>query len=151
MPTRTSDEPTLSAIAAAQRLADALAERRAQLAREAGLTEQQWRVLEEIAAPGFLPSLFARRRETSAAAVSKLLRQLQDQGLVAASIAAGDARQRRYVLTAKGRRALARIDEARAAAVAGVWAGIDARDLARFERFATEIADRLEAYARSRR
>lgn len=151
MPTRPPDDPTLPAIAAAQRLADALAERRAQLARDAGLTEQQWRALEEIAAPGFLPSLFARRRETSAAAVSKLLRQLQEQGLVAASIAPGDARQRRYVLTAKGRRALARIEDARAEAVAAVWAGLDARELGRFARFATEIAGRLEAFARNRR
>jgi DNA-binding MarR family transcriptional regulator len=139
------------AIEALQRLADLLGERRSQLAREAGLTEQQWRVLEEIAAPGFLPSLFARRSETTPAAVSKVLRQLLEKGFVTVSIAEGDARQRAYEPTAKGRKALARIEAARAEAVASVWGRLELRDLSRFADLAEDLAGRLDAYARPRR
>jgi len=139
------------AIAGLQRLADLLAERRAQLAQEAGLTEQQWRVLEQIAAPGFLPSLFARRSETTPAAVSKVLRQLLEKGLVSVSISERDARQRDYALSAKGRRALARIETAREEAVAEVWAPLDPRDVRRFAELADELAGRLERYVGKRR
>ena len=142
---------TRRAIAALQRLGDLLAERRAQLARESGLSETQWRVLEEIAAPGFLPSLFARRAETTPAAVSKVLRQLLDRGLVVASIDEGDARQRRYALTPAGQRALARIAEAREDAVREVWADLEPRALRRFAELAEEIAQRLSRYAATRR
>jgi DNA-binding MarR family transcriptional regulator len=139
------------AIAALQRLADLLGERRAQLADEAGLTEQQWRVLEEIAAPGFLPSLFARQSETTPAAVSKVLRQLLGKGLASVSISERDARQRDYALTAKGRKALARIQTARAEAVAVVWSALDPRDVKRFAEISEDLSDRLERYARLRR
>ena len=74
-----SDPSLRAALAALQRLADAFAHRRAQLAQSAGLSEAQWRVLEQIAAEDFMPSLFARRRARSAAAVSKVIRQLLDQ------------------------------------------------------------------------
>jgi DNA-binding MarR family transcriptional regulator len=147
---RSADE-TRRAIAALQRLADRLVARRAQLAAEAGLTESQWRVLEEIAAPGFLPSLFARRSETSPAAVSKILRQLQDLDLVTASIAERDARQRRYVLSPRGRKTLAQIEAAREDAVREVWTRLDPGDLRRFSEVAEEVSTRLEHYAASRR
>lgn len=139
------------AIAGLQRLADLLAERRAQLAQQAGLTEQQWRVLEQIAAPGFLPSLFARRSETTPAAVSKVLRQLLEKGLVSVSISERDARQRDYALSARGRRALARIETAREEAVAEVWTPLDPRDVKRFAELADELAGRLERYVGEQR
>lgn len=138
------------AIAGVQRLADRLGQRRRQLAREAGLTEQQWRVLEEIAAPGFLPSLFARSSETTPAAVSKLLRQLLEKGMVGVSISARDARQRDYALTAKGRRALARIEAARAEAIAEVWAPLDRDALRQFADLAEELGRRLARHAAQR-
>lgn len=139
------------AIAGLQRLADGLALRRAQLSDEAALPEPQWRVLEEIAAPGFLPSLFARRTETSPPAVSKRLRQLLDKGLVRASISERDARQREYAVTARGRRTLARIVRAREAALQEIWASLDPREVARFAELSEKIADRLERYAQARR
>jgi DNA-binding MarR family transcriptional regulator len=139
------------AITATQRLAGLLAERRSQIAREVGLSEGQWRVLEEIAEPGFLPSLFARRTETRPAAVSRLLRQLQDRRLVVASIAASDARQRRYELTPAGRELLARIEASRDAAVRAVWSALDPEALGRFAALAEEISTRLERYAATRR
>src|ERR1700675_320084 len=91
------------AIANLQRLSDLFQARRARLAVDAGLTEQQWQVLEEIATDHFMPSLFARRRESSAAAVSRLVRQLLDKRLVSAAAHDHDGRQRQYVLTAKGK------------------------------------------------
>lgn len=138
------------AIAALQRLADGLAQRRAQLAAEAGLTEQQWRLLEEIAAPGFLPSLFARRTQVTPAAVSKVLRQLLEKELVAVAISPHDARQRDYRPTARGRKALAKIEAAREHAVRAIWSELAPRDLGRFADLSETLAGRLESYARTR-
>ena len=92
-------------------------ERREQLAVDAGLTVPQWRILEEIATEHFMPSLFARRRSRSAAAVSKLIRVLLDRGLISVAVSAEDGRQRDYTLTARGRRTLERLHANRQAAI----------------------------------
>lgn len=139
------------AIAALQRLAEDFALRRRQLAGEAGLTEAQWRVLDEIAGEDFMPSMFARRRDCSPAAVSRSLRGLIDKGLVEASISPEDARQRDYRLTRRGRAALQRLAREREHAIESVWREFDNRDLRGFERFAHALADRLESYAERRR
>ncbi|HTO68733.1 MAG TPA: MarR family transcriptional regulator [Myxococcota bacterium] len=143
-----SDSDLREAVAALQRLADAFARRRAQLARGAGLSEAQWRVLEQIEAADFMPSLFARRRAQSAAAVSKLIRQLLDRGLVEVGIAEADARQRRYALTAAGRAAMAAVRRSRERALERIWASFAPEELARFAAFAGELAGRMEAHAR---
>ncbi len=143
-----SDARLRSALAALQRLADAFAHRRAQLASSAGLSEAQWRVLEQIAADDFMPSLFARRRARSPAAVSKVIRQLLDQKLIAVSIAESDARQRRYALTAAGRAAMDTVRGDRERALARIWADFDPVRLGRFAEFATELAERMESHAR---
>lgn len=149
MTTKDKGEASLRhALAALQRLADAFAHRRAQLAQSAGLSEAQWRVLEQIAAEDFMPSLFARRRARSAAAVSKVIRQLIDQRLVAVAIAEGDARQRRYTLTAAGRAAMETVRRDRERALARIWADFEPGPLARFAEFATELAERMESHAR---
>jgi len=129
------------------RLAALYGERRAQLARSVGLTDQQWGVLEEIATEHFMPSLFARRRESSAAAVSKILRQLVDKGLVVAAIGKDDARQRTFSLTARGKRVLERLRERRQEAIRDVWLPMDRDALRSFTAFGTELIGRLEAYA----
>jgi DNA-binding MarR family transcriptional regulator len=141
----------LDAIASLQRLAELFAERRRQLAREADLTETQWRVLEEAEGEDFMPSMFARRRACSPAAVSRTLRQLLDRGLVSASIGASDGRQRVYRLTAKGRRRLAELRENRARAIEAVWEDLPPEQLQAFTRFACDLAERLEAYLGSGR
>lgn len=145
------DSPAHRAIASLQRLAEAFAERRRQLAAEADLTETQWRVLEEVGGEDFLPSMFARRRAVSAAAVSRTLRQLLERELVQARIGADDGRQRVYRLTARGRRALARVHAAREAAVKEVWTALPEKELEAFSGFSDELAARLEAYAEARR
>ncbi len=141
-----SPDPLADAVAALQRLADAFARRRGQLARGAGLTEEQWRVLDEIAAEDFMPSMFARRESKTPAAVSKVIRQLLDRKLVEASIASGDARQRRYALTARGRQTMELVRQDRQRALDRVWSGISERELASFTRFASGLAERLEAH-----
>jgi DNA-binding MarR family transcriptional regulator len=143
-----SDRSLRDALSALQRLADAFAHRRAQLARSAGLSEAQWRVLEPIAAEDFMPSLFARRRARSPAAVSKVIRQLIDQKLIEVAIAEGDARQRRYTLTAAGRAAMETVRHDRERALARIWANFEPGPLARFAEFATELAERMESHAR---
>jgi DNA-binding MarR family transcriptional regulator len=148
----TKDKPAAQlreAVAALQRLADAFAERRAQLAQSAGLSEAQWRVLEQIAAEDFMPSLFARQRARSPAAVSKVIRQLLDAGLVAVEIAQVDARQRRYSLTAAGRAAMETVRKDRERALERIWSNFEPASLARFAGFAAELADRMEAHARA--
>ncbi len=71
-----SGERIHEAIGHLGRLSELFQKRRVQLAESVGLTEHQWGVLEEIALDHFMPSMFARQRESSAAAVSKTLRQL---------------------------------------------------------------------------
>jgi DNA-binding MarR family transcriptional regulator len=141
--------PTVSdvheAIVHLQRLADLFQKRREQLAASVGLTEHQWSVLEEIATEHFMPSMFAKQRQSSAAAVSKTIRQLVNKGLVTVSLASDDARQRRYELTAKGKRAMAELREARQHAIAQVWMKQDPNELSNFNRFAGTLGDALEA------
>jgi DNA-binding MarR family transcriptional regulator len=143
-----SDSSLRDALAALQRLADAFAHRRAQLAQSAGLSEAQWRVLEQIAAEDFMPSLFARRRARSPAAISKVIRQLLDQKLIAVSIAESDARQRRYALTPAGRAAMDTVRHDRERALARIWSEFEPARLARFAEFASELAERMESHAR---
>jgi DNA-binding MarR family transcriptional regulator len=137
---------TLDAIQSLQRLTDLFRERRLQLARTIGLSEAQWRLLEEIAGEAFMPSMFAKRQNCSPAAVSRTLRQLQDRELVAAQISQADARQRIYSLTAAGRRMLDRLNRERAQAIEAIWEPFSANDLERFTHFATRLGDDLETY-----
>jgi len=134
------------AIETLQRLAEVFDWRREQLASAAGLSDAQWRVLEQIASDDFMPSLFARSRACSPAAVSRTLRQLQERGLVGASISAHDGRQRDYRLTARGRKLLARIQTRREDAIDAVWSHLDPEDLRRFARVGADLAGRLEAH-----
>jgi DNA-binding MarR family transcriptional regulator len=136
-----------AAIAALQRLSELFLERRRQLAREVGLSEAEWRLLEEIAAERFMPSLFARSRERTPASVSRVLRDLVDAGLVRASVGEADARRRVYRLTAKGRERMERLRARREKAIAEIWRRFPSSELAGFERFAGELADLLERYA----
>jgi DNA-binding MarR family transcriptional regulator len=136
------------AIGRLQRLAELFRQRRGQLARSAGLSEQQWRVLEEIATEHFMPSMFARGRESTAAAVSRIIRQLLDKGLIAVSVSKHDGRQRTYVLTARGTRTLESLRERRRRAIDTVWMDLDPDALAAFSRFSEDLIGRLETYAR---
>lgn len=138
------------AIAALMRLAEAFALRRRQLAAEAELTEAQWRLLEEVLDDDFMPSMFARQRECSPAAVSRGLRGLLDAGLVEASIAEADARQRLYRPTARGRGVLRRLRRQRERAIEAVWRRFDAHELDAFVRFASALSESLESYAEHR-
>jgi DNA-binding MarR family transcriptional regulator len=111
------------------------------------LSDAQLRVLEDIARDDFMPSLFARRRACTPAAVSRTLRQLQDAGLARSAIGETDGRLRAYSLTAEGRRTVERLRERRLAAVDVIWRDLPASELARFGKFSTELADRLDTYA----
>ena len=139
------------AIANLQRLSQLFAERRRQLARGAGLNENQWRVLEEVGGEDFMPSMFARRRACTPAAVSRTLRQLLDRDLVRASIAESDGRQRVYRLTPKGRRTLAKLRASRRRAIEVIWESFRPAELRAFSRFAGELSERLERYLEGER
>jgi len=142
--------PVADAIASLQRLTEAFVLRRDQLARSVGLTEAQWRVVEEISTEHFMPSMFARRRECSSAAISKILRQLQDRDLIRVSIGKQDARQREYALTAAGRRLVERLRKERVKAIDAVWRDLPRRELDRFAAFSGELTARLNSYSENR-
>jgi DNA-binding MarR family transcriptional regulator len=116
-----------------------------------GLTEQQWGVLEEISTEHFMPSMFAKERESSAAAVSKILRQLNDKGLILVSISESDGRQRKYELTPQGEHVMAALRRHREQAIRDVWLPLDRQEVRRFIHFGTRLVAELEAYARTNR
>jgi DNA-binding MarR family transcriptional regulator len=136
-----------AAIECLARLAELYQARREQLAESVGLTDQQWGVLEEIATEHFMPSLFARRRASSPAAVSKMLRQVTDKGLVVVAIAKDDARQRKYSLTPKGKRVMESLRKSREDAIREVWLKLDGGDMRAFTAFGGALMTRLEDYA----
>lgn len=136
-----------AAIACLQRLSALFQQRREQLAETVGLSEQQWAVLEEISTEHFMPSLFAKKRSSSAAAVSKILRQLLDKRVVAVHIHQEDGRQRQYVLTANGKKKLEQLRLERAEAISNVWSSFSKQDLEAFTRFGDQLTERLEHYA----
>jgi len=133
------------AIAALQRLADLFSERREQIAREAGLSIPQWRVLEEVATEHFMPSLFAQRRAVTPAAISKVVRSLLERDLIRTSIAEADRRHRAYELTSEGEQLLDRIRMTRQIAIDEIWGQLPVSELSEFARFGKLLADRLEA------
>ncbi len=143
-------DPIFRAIEAMTALTEIFERRREALARDAGITIEQWRVLEEISTEHFIPSMFARSRDSSAAAVSKILRQLLDSGLVLAAIGRADRRNRRYKLTAKGKRVLGGLRASRQAAIEAIWTGFSRDELAAFSAFATRLFDRIERYSRGK-
>ena len=145
MKARTTD--VHEAIGRLQRLAELFHQRRAQLAQGAGLTEAQWEVLERIASEAFMPSLFARHRESSPPAVSRIIRQLLRKKLITVSVSDTDGRQRRYQLTARGQKTLDALRTTRSRAIDAVWMHLDPRALAAFTQFSGELITRLEAYA----
>jgi len=134
------------AIAALGRLADAFRRRREQLALSVGLSDGQWSVLEEISREHFMPSMFARTRDSSAAAVSKTLRQLLDKGLVGVALSKSDGRQRTYGLTAKGKRVLETLRLERELAIEKIWLTLQSDAVKNFVAFATQLSDKLEQY-----
>jgi DNA-binding MarR family transcriptional regulator len=136
------------AVACLGRLTEVFRQRRLELAAGVGLTEQQWSVLDEIAQEDFMPSMFARRRESSAAAVSKILRQLQDKELVVVSLSSSDGRQRNYDLSPLGKRTLERLREQRQHAISEVWLEFSADQVLTFTRFGNELIERLERYSK---
>src|SRR5690606_17185496 len=125
--------------------------RRRQLAETVGLTVQQWQVLEEVTSEHFMPSMFAEQRSSSAAAVSKILRQLTDKGIIVAHISDKDARQRDYTVTPFGKKLLAKVRKERQRAIDEVWLKLDKQQLMAFQTVGGSLSHRLEAWATENR
>jgi DNA-binding MarR family transcriptional regulator len=142
-----SSTPIHRAISHLQRLTDLFQQRRAQLARQVGLTEQQWLVLEEITTEHFMPSMFARSQASSAAAVSKIIRQLLDKELISVSISQSDGRQRQYELTLQGKRVMSALRQRRQKAIDAIWANLDPKKLSQFADLSEQLISAIEAYS----
>ena len=93
-----------------------------------------------------MPSMFAKTRDSSAAAVSKTLRQLLDKGLVSVTLSKSDGRQRDYVLTAKGKRIMQTLREERELAIEKIWLTLDPHLIKSFVSFGTQLSEHLEQY-----
>ena len=143
-------ERIAATITALQALVEIFEDRREALARSVGLSPTQWQVLEQVGRDDFMPSLFARRRDVSAAAVSRTLRQLLDLRLVDVQISPRDARQRLYRVTEKGRKALDEVHAERERAIDAVWETLTDADLSRFGKVAAALTERLQAYEAER-
>lgn len=150
-PSREHGTLALEGVLVLGRLSALFAERRRQLGESVGLTDQQWQALEEVQTEHFMPSLFAKERASSAAAVSKILRQLTDKGLVTAHVSDVDARQRSYQVTARGRAVLDELREGRREAIREVWLSLEAERLENFVETGTLLADRLEEFTEKKR
>lgn len=146
-----SRSAALAAVATLGRLATVFGERRKQLAESVGLTDQQWQALEEVQTEHFMPSLFAHKRETSAAAVSKILRQLSDKGLIQAALSPTDGRHRSYSVTDAGRTLLAALRAERERAIREVWLKLEASELRAFSGLGGRLAEGLERLAAEHR
>lgn len=133
------------------RLATVFGERRKQLAESVGLTDQQWQALEEVQSEHFMPSLFAQKRETSAAAVSKILKQLSAKGLVVVSLSEMDGRQRSYQVTTAGWQVLEALRAERERVIAELWMAQSPTDLENFVAFGEKISAALETLAERHR
>jgi DNA-binding MarR family transcriptional regulator len=129
------------------RLCDLFQQRREQLAASAGLTVGQWSVLEEISTEHFMPSMFARHEETSRAAVSKVIRQLLDRGLIQVAISQLDGRQRDYALTSEGKHMLGKLRSEREKAIEAIWLPLDSEALLLFSDFTGDLTERIQRYA----
>jgi len=125
------------------RLSAAFGDRREQLAQSVGLTEHQWGVLEEVSTEHFMPSMFARERDSTPAAVSKTLRQLIDKGLVEVKLNKSDGCQRDYQLTRRGKRTMSELREARAQAIEQIWQKLDREEVRSFTSFGNKLAQAL--------
>jgi len=147
MSVRAQRDTVLEGIAVLHELSELFVARRGQLAARAGLTEAQWQVLEEISTEHFIPSMFARSRASSAAAVSKILRQLLDKDLVRVSVSATDGRQRDYELSAAGRRVLQQLRADRERAIDAIWSALPQARLRAFNDVASTLVERIRSYA----
>lgn len=151
-PVRPSKESlALDCVTVLGRLAALFEERRRQLAESVGLTVQQWQVLEEVTHEHFMPSMFAHKRASSAAAVSKILRQLADKGIIVAHISEADGRQRDYEVTAAGQKLLGKVRKERERAIAEVWLSLSRQQLADFQSIGDTLAAKLQAWAETNR
>lgn len=147
METRSKHDLALAAVDVISRLAGLFSVRRRQLAERAGLTVQQWQALESVQREHFMPSLFAVERDSSPAAVSKILRQLSDKGLIEAELSRVDGRQRNYTVTPAGRACLDGLRDERKRAIDGVWMQLSEQELAQFEAVGQKLGQRLEQFA----
>lgn len=148
METRSKHDLALSAVEVISRLAGLFSVRRRQLAERAGLTVQQWQALESVQREHFMPSLFAAERESSPAAVSKILRQLSDKGLIEAELSRVDGRQRNYTVTPAGRACLDGLRAERQRAIDQVWMQLGEQELTQFEAVGKQLGQRLEQFAK---
>lgn len=139
----------LEAVEVFGQLAGLYEERRRQLAESVGLTIVQWQALEQVQHEHFMPSMFAAQRESSAAAVSKVLRQLVDKGLVVATLSDKDGRQRDYNVTERGRLLLDDVREQRQRAIAEIWMKLASDELEHFVGFGRKVAQKLDTWATS--
>ena len=108
------------------------------------VTEQQWRVLRVVYSEGKLDvTTLARRAVLLAPSLTRILRDLESQQLIARRQGAGDRRRQEVTLTARGRRLLARGAYGSEAAYRRIASRFGARRLRTLFGLLTELEDVL--------
>ncbi len=121
--------------------------RRGQLAAKVGLTEQEWILLERMQTEHFMPSMFAKERDSSPAAVSKILRRLMEKKIIEAQLSNKDSRKREYCLTAEGKKVMSSLREMRERAIKNIWMTFDEKTLSTFCDFGSRLIESIELYS----
>lgn len=118
------------------------------IAERAGVSSAQWALLHQIVEhgdEGVAPSIIAEANGTSRANVTKLTRRLEALGLLIARTDPQDARQRRWVATPEGRRALGRLNLVKKRRLAATLAHMSKADQAELLRLCRDLSDRLDS------
>ncbi len=150
-PDQRKEASALQCVAVLGQLTALFEERRRQLAESVGLSVQQWQMLEEVQHEHFMPSLFAQQRASSAAAVSKILRQLTNKGLVVPNVSVLDGRKRNYQVTDLGQELLSQVRAQRKKAIDEVWMRLSYDELGQFAAVGATIVERLDRWAEDQR
>jgi DNA-binding MarR family transcriptional regulator len=95
--------------------------------------------------------MFAHKRASSAAAVSKILRQLTEKGIIVAHISEVDGRQRDYEVTPLGQKLLTSVRKERERAIAEVWLSLNREELADFHSIGDALATKLQTWTEANR
>lgn len=118
--------------------------------REAGFTDQQWRVLRVLADAGPLDaSGIAQMALLYAPSVTRILRELAERELVSRSTDAGDRRRSVIAITPAGEALVRRTAERTALLLEQYGAAFGRQRLADFVAEATELAHSLSRFAPS--
>jgi homoprotocatechuate degradation regulator HpaR len=117
-----------------------------------GITEQQWRVLRALStAPALRISQVAELTLISGPSLTRILKALEQRGLVDRRAEPGDQRAARISMTASARRLIATVAPHSEARYRSIARRLGERDMAQLYRLLADLPDKLGARRDARR